>query len=113
MDTPTISARATTGVPVSKYNSMYCTHKIEDHGTWRKEMDEKKRIEQEGGTYFIDFTRRPNAREAGSEHKKLALSEHLQATLVTKAGLIESQFDHIWEKSEPRVVRKLNLSSTD
>ena len=48
---PTIFARATTDVPVSStYNSMYTTHTTEDHNTWRKEMDKKKRSEKKGGT---------------------------------------------------------------
>jgi hypothetical protein len=82
-----------------KHNGMYTTHKTEDHDVWRKEMDEKRRIRREGGTRVpTDSTKRPSAGETGGERKKLALSERLQAALVTKAGLSENQFEHIWEE---------------
>ena len=83
---PTIFARATTDVPVSStYNSMYTTHTTEDHNTWRKEMDEKKRIRREGGTYVpTNSNKRPSVGETGGGRKKLTLSERLQAVLVTK-----------------------------
>ena len=38
-----------------KHNGMYCTHKTADHDVWRKEMDEKKRIRREGGTYLCTY----------------------------------------------------------
>ena len=62
-------------------------------------MDEKKRTRREGGTYIpTNSNKRPSAEETGGEIKKLNLSERLQAALVTKAGLTENQFDHIWEE---------------
>ena len=33
-----------------------------------------------------------------AESENLALSERLQAALVTKTGLSEDQFDHVWEE---------------
>ena len=62
-------------------------------------MDKKKRLRREGGTQVpTNSNKRPSAEEAGGREKKLALSERLQAALVTKAGLTENQFDHIWEE---------------
>ena len=82
-----------------RYNGMYTTHKTEDHDAWRKDLDERKRIKREGGTHVpINSNKRPGAEEFGGEKKKLNLSERLQAALVTKAGLTENQFDHIWEE---------------
>ena len=78
---------------------MYTTNTTEDHDTWRKEMDEKKRIRREGGTSVpTDSNKRLSAGETGGGRKKLALSEYLQAALVTKAGLTKNQLNHIWDK---------------
>jgi hypothetical protein len=79
---------------------MYVTHKPCDHEAWQERKDRYKKLRR-GKRDREDGPEAPPsaAKAAGTgEKKKLALSERLQAALVTKAGLSEDQFDHIWEE---------------
>ena len=89
--------------PHHSYNrekcGMYVTHKPCDHDVWQKRKNEfklrrakRQRDKTPGGLSLEKKT-------AGTgKKKKLNLSERLQTALVTKAGLSEDQFDHIWEE---------------
>ena len=79
---------------------MYVTHKPCNHNAWQKRKDEYKKLRR--GNRERDKTPEVPSlatKTAGTdEKKKLALSERLQAALVTKAGLSEDQFNPSWEE---------------
>ena len=97
--TPTIFASVITGVLVSSI--MVCTAPVKLKimtpvaKKWTKRRESKRR---EVPMYPVIPTRNPAPGKLIVDTKKLALVECLQATLVTKAGLTENQFDHIWDK---------------
>ena len=77
-------------------SGMYVTHKPCDHPAWQEKKDKFKRVRREKREREKTPDNTPSA--GTGEKKKLALSERLQAALVTKAGVSEDQFEHIWKE---------------
>ena len=74
---------------------MYCLHKPGDgHQRW-KEKKEKSRREKRDKDKASSATQPA----AGGDAKKLASAQSLQTALVSKAGLSEDAFQHLWNEA--------------
>jgi hypothetical protein len=80
---------------------MYVTHKPHHHEQWhltKEKMTSCRKGENTSVDYAPTTNKKPKSASTinNSAASKLSLSKSLQATLVTTAGLSESQFNKIW-----------------
>ena len=76
---------------------MYCLHRPGDgHKKWQERKDRRKKRDKTASATPAGTPTKtaPNANDG--EQKKLSLAQHLQAALMTNAGLSEDQFQQFW-----------------